>query len=324
MNRRLVHWSLGIATTAVAIGVCFAGISVLTPSVTASHSPAVPAREVHERHVVAPPPPLNGETSVAPVVLPGLAVAPPPAAPDVPPARTSVLPVAGGIPQLGVGQRLRGWSGYTPGARRGQGPRLVANGAWKAPANTPRRRTATGPALAPQLAMHAVTNYKPRSRRIVPNNPIEKGPSDYRLRLVRQKAYAKTRYRATAVAHNHRGQIAASWAVRQLGKPYHWGATGPASFDCSGLSLRAWQAAGIALPRVAAQQYGAGKHLPVRDAGPGDLVFYATDPSKPSTIDHVGLAVGHGRMVEAPVTGAVVRIDTIGGRGLVPLATRPG
>jgi cell wall-associated NlpC family hydrolase len=112
--------------------------------------------------------------------------------------------------------------------------------------------------------------------------------------------------------------------VRQLGKPYHWGATGPASFDCSGLSLRAWEAAGVALPRVAARQYDAGAHVPVLDAAPGDLVFYASDPSDPATIDHVGLALGHGRMVEAPFTGAVVRIETVGGRRLVPLATRPG
>jgi cell wall-associated NlpC family hydrolase len=81
---------------------------------------------------------------------------------------------------------------------------------------------------------------------------------------------------------------------------------------------------GISLPRVAEQQYGAGAHLPVLDAAAGDLVFYATNPRHPATIDHVGLALGGGRMVDAPFTGAVVRIDRIGGPGLVPLATRPG
>jgi cell wall-associated NlpC family hydrolase len=132
------------------------------------------------------------------------------------------------------------------------------------------------------------------------------------------------RYSAGAAEDAGRGDIAAGWAVEQLGKPYRWGAVGPASFDCSGLSQRAWQAAGIALPRVAAQQYGAGAHLPVVGAATGDLVFFATDPSDPATIDHVGLAVGDGRMIDAPFTGAVVRIDTIAGPGLVPLATRPG
>jgi len=132
------------------------------------------------------------------------------------------------------------------------------------------------------------------------------------------------RYDVTAAGDTGRGQIAARWAVEQLGKPYRWGAAGPAGFDCSGLALRAWQAAGIALPRVAVQQYGAGPHVPVTDAAPGDLVFYAPDPSDPATIDHVGLALGDGRMVDAPFTGAVVRIDAIGGPGLVALATRPG
>jgi peptidoglycan DL-endopeptidase CwlO len=119
------------------------------------------------------------------------------------------------------------------------------------------------------------------------------------------------------------GVVAAEWALQQLGKPYVWGAAGPDAFDCSGLVLRAWEAAGVALPRVAADQYGAGGHVPVANAAPGDLVFFATDPAQPSTIVHVGISLGDGRMVDAPHTGAVVRIDAAAGDGLVPLATRP-
>ena len=133
-----------------------------------------------------------------------------------------------------------------------------------------------------------------------------------------------TRYAEAAAGRAGRGEVALSWALHQLGKPYQWGASGPASFDCSGLALRAWEAAGIALPRIAARQYEAGAHLPVADAAAGDLVFFGADPSDPGTIEHVGLALGDGRMVDAPFTGAVVRVDTIGGAGLVALATRPG
>jgi cell wall-associated NlpC family hydrolase len=119
------------------------------------------------------------------------------------------------------------------------------------------------------------------------------------------------------------GGAAAMWAARQVGLPYLWGAAGPSAFDCSGLTLRAWQSAGVNLPRVAADQYNAGVHVPVAAAQPGDLVFYAPDPSDPATIDHVAIYLGDGLMVEAPHTGADVRIVGVYPDGLVPLVTRP-
>jgi cell wall-associated NlpC family hydrolase len=128
---------------------------------------------------------------------------------------------------------------------------------------------------------------------------------------------------ATAAADGAAGELALSWALQQVGKPYAWGATGPGAFDCSGLALRAWQAAGVALPRVAADQYGAGEHLPENAAQAGDLIFFATDPGDPSTIVHVGIALGDGRMVDAPHAGALVRVEQVWNDGLVPLATRP-
>lgn len=120
------------------------------------------------------------------------------------------------------------------------------------------------------------------------------------------------------------GAVALAWALQQVGKPYAWGGAGPDAFDCSGLALRAWEAAGVELPRVAADQYGAGGHVPVDQAAPGDLVFFATDPSDPATIEHVGISLGDGRMVDAPHTGAAVRVEQVWAEGLVPLATRPG
>jgi peptidoglycan DL-endopeptidase CwlO len=109
--------------------------------------------------------------------------------------------------------------------------------------------------------------------------------------------------------------------MAQLGKPYQWGATGPDTFDCSGLTLRAWQAAGVNLPRVSRAQYTVGVAVGrLADLRPGDLVFYGDSPA---TIHHVGLYVGDGRMVEAPYTGASVRIASIGRPDLVG-AIRPG
>jgi cell wall-associated NlpC family hydrolase len=116
------------------------------------------------------------------------------------------------------------------------------------------------------------------------------------------------------------------YALGEVGKPYVWGATGPNAYDCSGLMLRAYAAAGVTLPRVAAQQYWAGTQLPVRQAQPGDLLFWGYDRSNPDTIHHVGMYLGNGRMVEAanetvPLRQRVVSFDE---HELMPFAVRPG
>jgi len=119
---------------------------------------------------------------------------------------------------------------------------------------------------------------------------------------------------------------AIQFALGEVGKPYVWGATGPNTYDCSGLMLRAFQAAGIDLPRVSRDQFKAGGHVPVKQAKAGDLLFYATDPTDPATIHHVMLYMGDGRVVEAPYSGEAVRTRPVPWRfaELVPLATRPG
>jgi cell wall-associated NlpC family hydrolase len=111
-------------------------------------------------------------------------------------------------------------------------------------------------------------------------------------------------------------------ALAQVGKPYRWGATGPATFDCSGLTRFAYTAAGLTLPRTSRQQWSAGHHLEVAELRPGDLVFWAHDPANPSTIHHVGMYVGQGLMVHAPHTGALVRVDALRASGYAG-ATRP-
>jgi cell wall-associated NlpC family hydrolase len=113
---------------------------------------------------------------------------------------------------------------------------------------------------------------------------------------------------------------AVSWALAQLGTPYRWGGEGAGGFDCSGLVQAAFRAAGVALPRVAQEQFDAG---PAVDADaplePGDLVFFGTSAR---AVDHVGIVVGSGDMVDAPHTGAVVRVEPIPTNGYVG-ATRP-
>lgn len=98
---------------------------------------------------------------------------------------------------------------------------------------------------------------------------------------------------------------ALAFARAQIGKPYVWGATGPGSYDCSGLTQAAWKAAGVTLPRVTYDQVNAGTTVPVSQALPGDLVFFYDD------LSHVGLYIGNGMMIHAPKPGAYVREESI-------------
>ncbi|MEW2080594.1 NlpC/P60 family protein [Streptomyces sp. NPDC005283] len=96
-----------------------------------------------------------------------------------------------------------------------------------------------------------------------------------------------------------------SFARSQLGKPYVWGATGPSSYDCSGLTQAAWKAAGVDLPRTTWDQVKVGTRVATKDLLPGDLVFFYDD------ISHVGIYIGDGKMIHAPKPGANVREESI-------------
>jgi peptidoglycan DL-endopeptidase CwlO len=104
---------------------------------------------------------------------------------------------------------------------------------------------------------------------------------------------------------------AIAFARAQIGDPYQWGAAGPDKWDCSGLTLRAWQAGGVSLPHYSAGQYDASTPIAEGDLQPGDLVFWGSS-SSPSSIYHVALYTGGGMIVHAPRTGedvAEVPID---------------
>jgi cell wall-associated NlpC family hydrolase len=146
-------------------------------------------------------------------------------------------------------------------------------------------------------------------------------------------SYSQTE--AQTVAAGTAGGIAVDWALAQVGTPYTWGGETPGvGFDCSGLVQAAYKVAGVTLPRVAQDQYDATNHLASGDPlVPGDLVFFGQGPT---AVEHVGIYVGveNGRavMVDAPHTGATVRVEAFpstvganwgGGEAFVG-ATRPG
>ena len=109
-----------------------------------------------------------------------------------------------------------------------------------------------------------------------------------------------------------RGAIALRYALNQLGDIYVWAGAGPTKWDCSGLTMRAFQAAGVSLPHSAAIQYNYGKFIPRSALAPGDLIFFGRP------ISHVGIYLGKGKMVHAPRPGKRVEVATAFSLGRKP------
>jgi peptidoglycan DL-endopeptidase CwlO len=106
-------------------------------------------------------------------------------------------------------------------------------------------------------------------------------------------------------------------AKRQLGKPYKFGAVGPDSFDCSGLTQWAWVKGGVSMDHYTGSQYHSFPQVPLDQLQPGDLVFFRAD------LGHMGMYIGGGQFIHAPQTGDVVKISPLAGRSIVG-AVRPG
>jgi cell wall-associated NlpC family hydrolase len=112
------------------------------------------------------------------------------------------------------------------------------------------------------------------------------------------------------MAPNQAVATAIAYAEAQLGKPYLWGATGPDAFDCSGLVMMAYRAAGIDIARTSQVQWMTEQRIPASQVQPGDLVFFAGSDGTPTSPGHVGLVIGNGQMIEAYATGFPIRIAT--------------
>ncbi len=133
------------------------------------------------------------------------------------------------------------------------------------------------------------------------------------------KSTAKTKS-SRAARQKVKARVAVAAARKQIGDPYRWGASGPGAFDCSGLVQYAWRKAGVSLPRVTNSQYrSVRKKVSWSKLRPGDLLFFYGK-------GHVGMYVGHGRMVHSPSSGKTVRIVTLKGyyRSAFAGAVRPG
>ncbi|MFI6930618.1 NlpC/P60 family protein [Streptomyces sp. NPDC050287] len=112
------------------------------------------------------------------------------------------------------------------------------------------------------------------------------------------------------------GEKAVRYAVRQIGKPYQWGAEGPRSYDCSGLTSEAWRKAGAPIPRTSQEQWAKLPKIPLRRLRPGDLVIYFPEAT------HVAMYVGKGRVVQAPRPGEKIKLSPIASHPILG-AVRP-
>jgi cell wall-associated NlpC family hydrolase len=109
---------------------------------------------------------------------------------------------------------------------------------------------------------------------------------------------------AVTTASTAAAQTAVNTAMAQLGKPYGWGAAGPNSFDCSGLTSFAYRAAAVTLPRTTGAQAGAGAPVARAALVPGDLVFFYGG-------SHVGIYIGNNQVIHAPTAGDVVKVTNM-------------
>jgi cell wall-associated NlpC family hydrolase len=128
--------------------------------------------------------------------------------------------------------------------------------------------------------------------------------------------------RYTAPAASSAAAAAIAFALRQVGKPYQWGAAGPDAYDCSGLVFTAYAAAGIRIARTTFGWRHDGPQVPLSQIQPGDLLFSAGSDGTPANPGHVVMYLGGGQVIQAPRTGEDVQVDSLSLAGVVAI-TRP-
>ncbi|MEU6463759.1 NlpC/P60 family protein [Streptomyces sp. NPDC046976] len=140
-------------------------------------------------------------------------------------------------------------------------------------------------------------------------------------RLEQQGVSAAQRALAGSLSDDHpasrQGERALRFALKQVGKPYVWGAQGPSSYDCSGLTSSAWQHAGTPIPRTSQEQWRHLRHVPLHQLRPGDLVIYFPEAT------HVAIYAGDGKVVQAPRPGTRIKISPVASNPVLG-AVRPG
>lgn len=155
-------------------------------------------------------------------------------------------------------------------------------------------RTAANEALAKLAAQRSqiksdLAKLEAQKKQLYPDRPAQATGSAYTGKIP---------------AISGKAGVAVTYAYNAIGKPYEWAADGPGSYDCSGLTMAAWRAAGVSLYHQAAEQWNETVHIKRADLKPGDLVFY-------DGLGHVAIYVGSSKVIHAPTFGDVVKISSV-------------
>jgi cell wall-associated NlpC family hydrolase len=208
--------------------------------------------------------------------------------------------------------------------------KITANGqvnrtTWAALGLTGTPACANPPAAAPVKAPAPVKTTQVQTGAKTTTPPAPAAPTA--SAVAQQRLAAQVTAQVSALAAHPDAPASAPAAVtfaqKQLGVPYVYGGTTRAGYDCSGLMLASYAAAGITISRTAVQQYTGGQNIPLSTLRPGDIVFYATNILDPSTTYHDAIYVGRGQMIEAAHTGVPVRLTPLRAAGLLPNVSRP-
>ena len=194
-------------------------------------------------------------------------------------------------------------------------PAPAADAAPEAPASSPANDAPAAPAAPAEEAPAPAPAPAPTYEEPAYEEPAYEEPA------YEEPAYEEPAYEEPSYSYGG-ASTAIATAMTYLGVPYVWGGESYGGVDCSGLTMLAWESAGVDLPHLSRAQYGYGTHVSLGDMEAGDLIFWSSDGTQ-SGIYHVALYLGDGQMIEAPTFGVPVRVTGVYSWGsIMPYAVR--
>ena len=207
--------------------------------------------------------------------------------------------------------------------RRADTPAPAADATPEAPASSPAPDASAAPAEEAPAPAPAEEAPAPAPAEEAPAPaPAEEEPApSYEEPAYEEPVYEEPEDEEPSYSYGG-ASTAIATAMTYLGVPYVWGGESYGGVDCSGLTMLAWESAGVDLPHLSRAQYGYGTHVSLGDMEAGDLIFWSSDGTQ-SGIYHVAMYLGDGEMIEAPTFGVPVRVTGVYSWGsLMPYAVR--